>query len=632
MATDMTLFENAVDQVIVDSERLHNVVNGSAVEEVITEDGSTIPTIRKAMLDNIYFKTPPLPWSAGAICTVFNQLYAFKSAAGTQWFYAPSASANNPVSLPEDPTQSGDWRLFLDSKYMEDYYAPKESPVFTGNPQCPTAPLESSDETLANTSFVHQLVRSQILDIKSGTLNLTGLNVSTQVKTNLLSVTGDSSFSGLVDASGSQGRFRQMTLTEKGSTLDFSYRNPLRPSELRTLLDYHSVTTDIITSHKIINGSSSADNDTMSMECLGNNRFDYVYITGSGAKGSNEPTLTVSGITKLENVVITGSVQGIPHTVDGMDILPNSVGTKRLTVTEDLTCQAAASFSSINATTATLTGSLKANTITGVDGSFTTLSISGEAIVNNSLTVGGNTLLKGSTTIESSLTVNGDTTLGGFSGTTTVHNLNITGSVAGLTIDFTGQTINPESVVADRVIISESLSATRASISSCTLTKATVSKMDFTSITLQSSVDIASGTFKPDGNSNMYVINVDSDFTLDAWEGVTNPGTEEEPRPKPFSAIIYLVQDATGGHTVALSESYVVVSGSTISLTANSITILQLTYAGIDEYVDVCIANRPLPRALITTSDGKVVSVASAATGSGNKTYDSMLSVSHFTA
>ena len=83
MATDMTLFHNVVDQVIVDSERLHNVVNGTAVEEVITEDGSVIPTIRKAMLDNIYFKTPPLPWTVGATCTVFNQLYAFKSATGS---------------------------------------------------------------------------------------------------------------------------------------------------------------------------------------------------------------------------------------------------------------------------------------------------------------------------------------------------------------------------------------------------------------------------------------------------------------------------------------------------------------------------------------------------------------------
>lgn len=637
MATDMTLFENAVDQVILDSERLHNVVNGSAVEEVITEDGSTIPTIRKAMLDNIYFKTPPLPWSAGAICTVFNQLYAFKSAAGTQWFYAPSASADNPIRLPEDPTQSGYWRLFLDSKYMEDYYAPKESPVFTGNPQCPTAPLESSDETLANTSFVHQLVRSQILDIKSGTLNLTGLNVSTQVKTNLLSVTGDSSFSGLVDASGSQGRFRQVTLTEKGSTLDFSYRNPLRPSELPTLLDYHSVTTDIITSHKIINGSSSADNDTMSMECLGNNRFDYVYITGSSAKGSNEPTLTVSGVTKLENVVITGSVQGIPYSVDGMDILPNSVGTKRLTVTEALTVQGAANFAGINTNTLSAEGALTANTVTGVEGGFTTLTVSNEAAVNGNLTVEGGSLLRGTlgvsgvTTMESTLTVKGDTNFGNSTGTTTVHNLNITGTVTGLTIDLTGTTINPSAVLAEYATISGSLSAANANISSCTLTKATVSKMDFTSVTLQSSVDIASGTFKPDGNSNMYVINVDSNFTLGAWEGVTNPGTEEEPRPKPFSAIIYLVQDATGGHTVALDEVYTVVSGDAISSTANSVTILQLTYAGIDKYVDVCIANRPLPRALIPTSGGKVVSVAHAAAGSGNKTYDSMLSVSQFT-
>ena len=637
MATDMTLFENAVDQVILDSERLHNVVNGSAVEEVITEDGSTIPTIRKAMLDNLYFKTPPLPWSAGAICTVFNQLYAFKSAAGAQWFYAPSASANNPIRLPEDPTQSGNWRLFLDSKYMEDYYAPKESPIFTGNPQCPTAPLESSDETLANTSFVHQLVRSQILDIKSGTLNLTGLNVSTQVKTNLLSVTGDSSFSGLVDARGSQGMFRQVTLTEKGSTLDFSYRNPLRPSELPTLLDYHSVTTDIITSHKIINGSTSADNDIMSMECLGNNRFDYVYITGSGAKGSNEPTLTVSGITKLENVVITGSVQGIPHSVDGMDILPNSVSTKRLTVTEALTVRGAANFAGINTNTLSAEGALTANTVTGVEGGFTTLTVSSEAVVNGNLGVEGSTLLKGTlgisggVTMDSSLTVNGSTVFGGSSGTTTVHNLNITGSVTGLTIDLTGTTITPNAVLAEYATISGSLSAASANISSCILTKATVTKMEFTPVTLQSSVDIVSGTFKPDGNTNMYVINVDSNFTLGAWEGVTNPGTEEEPRPKPFSAIIYLVQDATGGHTVALDEVYTVVSGDAISSTANSVTILQLTYAGIDGYVDVCIANRPLPRALITTPDGKVVSVAHAATGSGNKTYDSMLSVSHFT-
>lgn len=38
---DVTQFEQAVDQVVEDSERLHKVVNGSAIDTVIVEDGST---------------------------------------------------------------------------------------------------------------------------------------------------------------------------------------------------------------------------------------------------------------------------------------------------------------------------------------------------------------------------------------------------------------------------------------------------------------------------------------------------------------------------------------------------------------------------------------------------------------
>ena len=599
MATDMTLFENAVDQVIVDSERLHNVVNGTAVEEVITEDGSVIPTIRKAMLDNIYFKTPPLPWTVGATCTVFNQLYAFKSAAGTQWFYAPSASIDNPVRLPADPTESGYWKIFLDSKYMEDHYATKESPVFTGNPQCPTASLESEDETLANTSFVHQLVRSQLLNLQAGTLALEGLNVNTLIKTNNLSVTGNASFAGLVEASGSQGKFRQVTLTKEGSTLDFAYRNPLDPDELSTLLDYHSVTTDSITAHKIVNGSASSDNDTMSMEGLGNNRFDYVYITGSGAKGSDEPTLTVSGITQLENVVITGDVQGISHSVDGMDILPNSVGTKRLTVTEALTVQGAANFAGINTNTLSAEGALTANTVTGVEGSFTTLTVSDAASVNGNLTVEGGSLLRGTlgvsgaATMESTLTVKGDTNFGNSAGTTTVHNLNITGTVTGLTIDLTGTTINPSAVLAEYATITGSLSAANANISSCTLTKATVAKMEFSTTELTATADVVSGVWSPDGDSQVYIMHLDKNITLDAWAGITAAGTEDDPKPKAFSAIIYVIQDATGGRTLTFGSNYAVVSRTqAIGGTANQVSILQLTYPGFGDIVDVIIAQR----------------------------------------
>ena len=600
MATDMTLFENAVDQVIVDSERLHNVVNGSAVEEVITEDGSPIPTIRKAMLDNIYFKTPPLPWTVGAVCTVFNQLYAFKSTAGTQWFYAPSASVDNPVRLPADPTESGYWKIFLDSKYMEDHYATKESPVFTGNPQCPTASLESEDETLANTSFVHQLVRSQLMNLQAGTLALEGLNVNTLIKTNNLSVSGNASFSGLVEASGSQGKFRQVTLTKEGSTLDFSYRNPLDPDELSTLLDYHSVTTDSITAHKIINGSASSDNDTMSMEGLGNNRFDYVYITGSGAKGSDEPTLTVSGITQLENVVITGDVQGISHSVDGMDILPNSVGTKRLTVTEALTVQGAANCAGINTNTLSAEGALTAKTVIGVEGNFTTLTVTDENI-RGALSVEGETNISDNLTVLGSIagqngaTIGGDVALNGNSGTTTIHNLVVNGTVSGINFDITDQHVTVRSLSSTTdIMASGSISGTQIIGSGAKISGALkTGKVEFSSETLQASTDIPTNTWTPDGESSVYVLNLDSNITLDAWAGITAAGTVEDPKPNAFSAIIYVVQDAVGGRTLTFSSNYAVVSRTqAIGGTANQVSILQLTYPGFGDIVDVIIAQR----------------------------------------
>lgn len=600
MATDMTLFENAVDQVIVDSERLHNVVNGTAVEEVITEDGSVIPTIRKAMLDNIYFKTPPLPWTVGATCTVFNQLYAFKSAAGTQWFYAPSASVDNPVRLPADPTESGYWKIFLDSKYMEDHYATKESPVFTGNPQCPTASLESEDETIANTSFVHQLVRSQLLNLQAGTLALEGLNVNTLIKTNNLSVSGNASFAGLVEASGSQGKFRQVTLTKEGSTLDFSYRNPLDPDELSTLLDYHSVTTDSITSHKIVNGSASSDNDTMSLEGVGNNRFDYVYITGSGAKGSDEPTLKVSGITQLENVVITGDVQGISHSVDGIDILPNSVGTKRLTVTEALTVQGAANFSGINTNTLSAEGALTANTVTGVEGSFTTLAvtngnISGALSVEGETNISNNLTVLGSIAGQNGATIGGDVALNGNSGTTTVHNLVVNGTVSGINFDITDQHVTVKSLSSTTdIMASGSISSTKIIGSEARITGALkAGKVEFSSETLSTSTDIPTGVWNPDGASSVYVLNLDSNVTLDAWAGITAAGTEDDPKPNAFSAIIYVIQDATGGHALTFSSNYAVVSRTqAIGGTANQVSILQLTYPGFGDIVDVIIAQR----------------------------------------
>ena len=386
---------------------------------------------------------------------------------------------------------------------------------------------------------------------------------------------------------------------KEGSTLDFAYRNPLDPDELSTLLDYHSVTTDGITAHKIVNGSASSDNDTMSMEGLGNNRFDYVYIT-SGAKGSDDPTLTVSGITKLENVVITGDVQGISHSVDGTDILPNSVGTKRLTVTEALTVQGAANFTGISTNTLSIEDALTAKTVTGVEGSFTTLtvtdenirgalSVEGETNISNSLTVLGN--IAG----QNGATIRGDVALNGNSGTTTVHNLVVNGTVSGINFDITDQHVTVKSLSSTTdIIASGSISGAKILGSEARISGALkAGRVEFTSETLSSSTDIPTGVWNPGGESSVYVLNLDSNITLDAWTGITAAGTVEDPKPSAFSAIIYVVQDATGGRTLTFSSNYAVVSRTqAIGGAANQVSILQLTYPGFGDIVDVIIAQR----------------------------------------
>lgn len=304
------------------------------------------------------------------------------------------------------------------------------------------------------------------------------------------------------------------------------------------------------------------------------------------------------GITQLENVVVTGNVQGISHSVDGIDILPNSVGTKRLTVTEALTVQGAANFSGINTNTLEAEGALTANTVTGVEGAFTTLTVSGEAAVNGDLAVEGGTLLKGAlgvaggVTMDSTLTVAGNTVFGGSTGTTTVHNLNITGDVLGWSPDLTGQSVTVTSMSADSVNTTNA-NANSATINNLSVSNATVQKIGFNTDELTATVDVTSGVWSPDGDSQVYIMHLDKNIALDAWAGITAAGTEDDPKPNAFSAIIYVIQDATGGHALTFSSNYAVVSRTqAIGGTANQVSILQLTYPGFGDIVDVIIAQR----------------------------------------
>ena len=101
-------YNEAVEQTITAGEQIHQIVNGTATTEVTVEDGSKVPSIRKALLDNFYFKDP-ISWQAGQTENVFNQLRQFTDGS---WWYAPSATASNPISMGSTPVGDPLWMIY----------------------------------------------------------------------------------------------------------------------------------------------------------------------------------------------------------------------------------------------------------------------------------------------------------------------------------------------------------------------------------------------------------------------------------------------------------------------------------------------------------------------------------------
>lgn len=648
----MTQFEQAVDQVVEDSERLHKVVNGTASETVVTEDGSTIPTVRKALLDNLFFKTPPLPWVAGSRATVFNQLYAFNGTNGVQWWYAPGATASAPVTLPANPATSVNWRLYNDAAAMASIYAPINSPILTGNPQAPTAAANSNSTTIATTAFVTRAITNALSSLAGGSVTYANVTVTGLSTLNNLTVNGTTTLNGPVNADNVTGRFANLVLTKNNSSLSFVYTDATNPTFLKSNVEAYNIQTHELRTDIIVNGTVSADNTTMSLTGIGNNIFDYVYIRGNTEKDVAEPRLKVTGTTEVENLRITGTVTGLSLSVDGMDISPNSVTTADgITVGGDLQVNGAFNVNSIVATTVVVTDSLTTNQEAHLNGGFNTdtasatvggdltvggtlnvsslsttdLTINGNLIVTGTSTlsggfnteasdgnvggafvVGGLTTLNGgfaatgqgtisgglevsenanliggftagaNSTVTGDLAVSGDVTLNGGSGTTTVNNLVIQGTVTGLTVDLTGQSITVASLESTGGITTSTLTVQ----DSATLTSARVGFLTL----IREDVAASTATWTPSGTSNIYTVTVTANLTIGAWP---NPSDA-------FSAMIYLTQDAAGGHTVTLDPSYLVLNSETVNETAGAVTILQLTYSGIeDDVIDTVIVRRP---------------------------------------
>ncbi len=106
-----TSYSGAVEQTITASNQLHDIINGAGDVEVAVEDGSTIPTVRKALIDNFFFKSP-VPWQQGQNETVFNQLRFFQNGSLSGYYYAPTARASTPVPMTQSPETDPNWHLY----------------------------------------------------------------------------------------------------------------------------------------------------------------------------------------------------------------------------------------------------------------------------------------------------------------------------------------------------------------------------------------------------------------------------------------------------------------------------------------------------------------------------------------
>lgn len=113
-------FPQAVDLAIFSSNQIAKVINGSATE-VVTTEGGEIPTVRKALVDNFYFKSPE-DWSAGTTETVFNQLRLYSNSSISGWYYAPAATSLNPILMNTTPVGDPNWVMYTLKTVIDDSF------------------------------------------------------------------------------------------------------------------------------------------------------------------------------------------------------------------------------------------------------------------------------------------------------------------------------------------------------------------------------------------------------------------------------------------------------------------------------------------------------------------------------
>lgn len=106
-------FQEGVDLTIEASNQLAQVVRGDANTEITVADGSTIPSIRKAQADSMYFKEPEL-WTTGQSETDYLQLKKYTDPVTNKesWWFAKGALASNPIAMGTSPFGDENWFLY----------------------------------------------------------------------------------------------------------------------------------------------------------------------------------------------------------------------------------------------------------------------------------------------------------------------------------------------------------------------------------------------------------------------------------------------------------------------------------------------------------------------------------------
>lgn len=471
--------DQAVDQIIVDAKRLHLIVNGTGTEQAVTEDGSLIPSVRKALIDNLYFKTPPLPWKNGSSVTEFNQLYSFTDVSGNvTWWYAPGATVSTPVNMKDSPINDGKFKVFLDKTNISDIYAPLVSPDFKGNPRVPLAPTSDDTNTIASTQWVKREMKD-LTDLVVESTKGVFENITVEKDSVLENLYVNGEFvvnSDKVSAPQAEATFRRVRVVGNAAEIAFEQnQTPPVGINTKTNIKPYAIATGAFNSDTVNAGSANIGDVAVASDSLnvdGYIRGDYLHLEGNNRNDPDKPQLLVDGIAEIGTLRITDKIEGFKADVDGLNINPNGVNiTEGLQVGKD----------AVVAGKLTVSGDTRledleiTGTLSGVSLNVDGKDIKPRSVDTGNISATGDVQITGTTTATGKITAGDLEVLGKLTAdldlsgaelqvgalnvteTATIKDLVVTGTTTGLKGDVDGEDISPASVTATGVVSSASI-------------------------------------------------------------------------------------------------------------------------------------------------------------------------------